>query len=75
MVEENKGFRVVYAKSGGRPNNCFFDTRNEVIEFIMNNFNYIDLIVINDVIIDKNKLVNDNLKISRYLKLKRIYEI
>ena len=47
----------------------------DVTEFIMYNLNDMDLIVINDVIIDKNRLVNENLKLSRYLKLKKIYEI
>jgi len=69
MIDENDGFRLVYAKSGGRPKNIFFESRIEVTEFLINNLNEIDFICINDVIIDKNKLVNENLKLSRFLKL------
>lgn len=75
MNFEQTGFNLMYAKSGGRPKNCFFNKRIEVTEFLLRNLNDIDLIVINDVIIDKNTLIMNNLSISRYLKLKKIDEI
>jgi hypothetical protein len=62
-------YNLIYAKSGGVPKNKFFDNRILLIEFLMSNLNNIDFISLNDVIIDKNKLINDNLKMSRYLKL------
>lgn len=74
-IEMNGGFNIVYAKSGGRPKNCFFEKRREVTEFLMNNLNNIDLIVINDLIIDKNQLINNSLLLIRYLKLMMIDEI
>ena len=74
-IEINDGFNIMYAKNGGRPKNCWLDTRREVVEFLMENLNDIDLLCVNDVIIDKYKLVQDNLKLIRYLKIKRLYEL
>lgn len=74
-IEVNDGFNLVYAKSGGRPKNIFLEKRRGVVEFLLENLNDIDFISINDINIDKNKLVNDNLLLCRYLKLKKIYEI
>ena len=71
MIDENDGFHLVYAKTGGRPKNIFLETRKEVTEFLINNLNEIDFICINDVIIDKNKLVNENLTLGRFLKLNK----
>jgi len=71
----SEGFNLIYAKSCGSPKNKFFENRRLLVEFFMENLNNIDFISINDVIIDKNKLINDNLKMGRYLKLMRIYEI
>jgi ABC-type proline/glycine betaine transport system ATPase subunit len=68
------GFYLIYAKRCGIPQNIFFETRIEVVNFFIKNLNDIDFISINDVIIDKNKLINDNIKLSRYLKLKKIKE-
>lgn len=74
-IEMNDGFNVVYAKRMSTPKNIFFDTRLEVVTFLLENLNDIELISINDVQLDKNKLVNDNKKLSRYLKLSKLYEI
>ena len=74
-IEMNDGFNVVYAKSGGRPKNSFFENRKEVTEFFMNNLNDIDLLIINDMNIDKNQLINNSLLLSRYLKIKKVDEI
>lgn len=74
-LEINDGFNLVYTKTGKSPRNIFLLTRREVIEFFIENLNDIDFISINDIIIDKNKLVNNNLLLSRYLKLSRVYEI
>jgi len=71
MIDEHDGFRLVYAKKGGRPKNCFFENRIEVTEFLLYNLNDIDFICINDVIINKDKLVNENLKLGRFLKLSK----
>jgi uncharacterized protein YneR len=73
--EINDGFNLVYAKSGKSPKNIFFENRKDVVNFFIDNINDIEFLSINDVIIDKNKLVNNNLLLSRYLKLKRIYEV
>ena len=75
MIEKNDGFHLVYAKKGGSPKNIFFKNKIEVTEFLLENLNSIDLIVINDVIINKNDLVNQNIKMARYLKLNKIYEV
>jgi hypothetical protein len=72
MIDENDGFHLVYAKKGGIPKNCFFETRVEVTGFLLNNLNEIDFICINDMIINKDKLVNDNIKLGRYLKIDKI---
>ena len=69
MIDEHEGFNLVYAKKGGKPKNCFFETRIEVTEFLANNLNEIDFIAINDVIINKNVLINNNSLLSKYLKL------
>jgi hypothetical protein len=71
-IEMNEGYNIIYAKKMGRPKNIYFNTRIEVVEFFLENLNDIDLLSINDVIIDTKKLVNDNIHISRYLKLKKI---
>lgn len=73
--ETINGFNLLYAKNGSRPKNSWFKTRLEVTKFMIDNLNNIDLLIINDVVIDKDKLINENLELSRYLKLKKIYEI
>ena len=72
---DNDGFNLIYAKIGGSPKNIFLQKRRDIISFFLENLNNIDFISINDVIIDKNELINNNLNLGRYLKLKRIYEI
>jgi len=74
-IEPNEGYYLTYAKSGGIAKNTFFNERKEVIEFFIENLNNIDLLTINGAIIDKNKLINNNILLSRYLKLKKIEEI
>lgn len=69
---EKEGYNIVYAKSGGRPKNIYVESRMEVVEFFLENLNDIDLLSVNDVIIDKQQLVDSNIKLSRYLKLKKI---
>lgn len=71
-IKINDGFNIVYAEKCGRPKAIFLNNRQEVINFFMENLTNIELLTINDIIIDKNKLVNDNMLLSRYLKLKRI---
>ena len=68
-IEMNEGFNVIYARKGGSPKNSFLKTRREVVEFLLEHINNIDFISINDKQLDKNELVNNNLKLSRYLKL------
>jgi len=68
----NEGFNLVYAKRMSRPKNAYFETRLKVIEFFLENLNDIDFLSINDVNINIDKLVNDNIHIARYLKLKKI---
>jgi hypothetical protein len=70
-----EGFFVVYAKKCNKPNNIHFKDRINIVEFLLYNANDIDFLSINDVIIDLNKLINNNLMLSRYLKLTKNYEI
>ena len=69
---EDKGFYIMYVKSGNKPTHIFFENRIDVTSFLMKNLNNIDLLTINGTQVDKNKLVNDNLKLNRYLKLNKI---
>jgi len=71
----NDGFNVIFAKRLGSPKSKFFETRSDVLDFILTNIDDIDFLSINDVSIDKDRFINDNKKISRYLKLRNIYEI
>lgn len=71
----NEGFNIVYAKNGGIPKNIFLEERFEVTKFLLYNLNDIDFISINDVIVDKKKIAESNIKLLRYLKLSKIYEI
>ena len=52
----NEGYNIVYAKSGGRPNNIFLETRLSVYEFIIENYNKYDLFSVNDLIISQNRI-------------------
>jgi hypothetical protein len=70
-----EGFNLVYAKIGNAPKNIFLEKRIDIMKFLANNLNNINFLSINDVIIDNNKLVNDNIKLGRYLKLMIINEI
>ena len=74
-IEINDGFNIVYAKSGNSPRNYYCDNRRDVIKFFISELNNIDLLIINDMVIDKNKLIADNLNLSRYLKMKKINNI
>ena len=75
-MSEKKGFRIIYAKSGGSPINIFFEKKMKLLGFIINNLDYIDYLSINDVLIDKNKFVDENkTKINRFLKINRLYDI
>lgn len=69
---EDNGFYIMYVKSGNKPTHIFFENRIDVTSFLIENLNNIDLLTINGTQVDKNKLVNDNLKLNRYLKLKKI---
>ena len=66
---ESKGFNVIYTKKMGIPKSIYFKDRISVTDFLLEELNNIDLLSINDVIIDKEKLVNNNKKLSRYIKL------
>lgn len=70
----NDGFNLIYAKIGGMPKNEFFSNRRELVIFLIDNLDKINFISINDIIIDKNKLINDNNILSRYFKIKKINE-
>lgn len=74
-IEINEGFNIVYAKKCGRPLSVYLEKKQDVINFFINNLNNIELLTINDSIIDINKLVNSNILLGRYLKLKRSYEL
>lgn len=69
------GYYLIYAKKGGMPKNKHFNSRMDFLNFFIENIENIDFMSLNDVIIDKDKLINDNKILSRYLKIIRIYEI
>lgn len=71
----NDGFNLIYTSQGKSPKNEFFNNRRELVEFLIDNLNDIDFMSLNDVIIDKNKLVNNNKILSRYLKIRKIKEM
>lgn len=76
MKDDSKGFRVIYAKRGSSPKNKFFEKKMLIIEFLLDNLDCIDYLSVNDVLINKDKFIDENkLKIDRYLKIKRIYDI
>ena len=74
-IDNLDGFHLVYAKKCGSPKNRFFEKRIDLVEFFIYNLNDMDLISINDINIDRDKLVNNSKILSRYLKLMRLYEI
>jgi len=67
-IEMNDGFNIVYAKIGDSPKNIFLEKKEEVIKFFIQKLNDIDFISINDVNIDKNKLINDNALLKNLFK-------
>ena len=66
MQEFDEGYNIVYAKKRSSPKRILCKSRKDVINFFINELNNIDFLSINDVIIDLNKLVNNNIKLSRY---------
>ena len=50
-VQINDGFVITYAKKGGTPKYTWLDNRRQVIGFIVDNMNDLDLLCINDVVI------------------------
>jgi hypothetical protein len=74
-IVEDSGFNLIYAKKCGRPKNVAFKSRNEVTKFFLDNLNDIEVLFINDVTIDINKLINNNKKLARYLKIQKITDI
>ena len=71
-IELLEGFYLMYVKSGFSPKHIYFENRIDVTSFLMKNLNNIDLLTINGTQVDKNKLVNDNKILARFLKLKII---
>lgn len=68
-------FNVIYAKKMGIPKTAVFDNKKDVVEFLLYNIDDIDFLSINEVIIDKNKLIYENKLFSRYLKLIKLNEL
>lgn len=52
-------FNLTYAKKCGSPKFVEFETKNEVIEFLIENLEDIDLLTINDSIIDIKLLIKN----------------
>jgi len=71
----NEGFNIIYAKKMSRPKNIYLENRINVINFMIEYNDDIDFLSINEVIIDKNKLINDNKLLSRIIKMKKINNI
>lgn len=77
-LKVNEGFAIVYAKSGSSPKNIFLETKIEVINFFIDHLDEIDFLSLNDIAINKNNFLTQilkNVKISRYLKLKKLSEL
>lgn len=68
-------YNLVYAKNMGIPKRTKLKTKKEVIKFLLNNIVDIDFISINDVTIDKERLIKENKIFNRYLKLLKINKI
>lgn len=68
-------YNLVYAKNMGIAKRIKLDTKKEVVEFLLNNIDDIDFISINEVVIDKEKLIKENKFFHRYLKLLKINKI
>lgn len=64
-------FNLTYAKICGSPKYVEFDTKNDVIEFLIENLEDIDLLTINDSIIDIKLLIKNlnNVKNQKILNL------
>ena len=70
---DNEGsFNVVFAKNGNSPKSYVIYNNTELLYFLIDNLNDMDFLSINDNIIDIKSLVNNNIKLSRYLKLKKV---
>lgn len=63
------GFAISYGKKGSSPKNIFCKDRNDVLKFLFKEIRNIDYISINDRVVNKTRLINNNLVLSRYLKL------
>jgi hypothetical protein len=63
------GFSMTYCKIGSSPKSIFLRDRNDVLNFLFKEIKNIDYIGINDRVVNKNRLINNNLVLSRYLKL------
>jgi hypothetical protein len=50
-------FNLTYAKRNGVPKYTEFETKKEVIEFLLENLDNMDLLTINNMIIDINLLI------------------
>lgn len=50
-------FNLTYAKKNGTPKYTEFETRKEVIKFLLENLDNMDLLTINNMIIDINLLI------------------
>lgn len=71
----DKGFNVVYAKSGGRPKSTHIEDKNGLIKFLVNKLDEIDFVSINDKQLNINEFLKGSLKLSRLVKLKNLYDI
>lgn len=74
-INVESGWYILYTKRCSTPKNIYFKDKLDVYKFFKENLNDIDFLEINSNIIDIFKLVNDNYNLSRYLKLKRSYEL
>jgi len=66
------GYNLIYAKKGGIPKNIFFKTKEEFNDYLIEHLCDMDLISLNDIFVDKNKLIENNKNLLRYLKIKNI---
>lgn len=63
------GFSISYGKMGSSPKSIFIRDRNDVLKFFFKEIRNIDYISINDRVVNKTRLINNNIILSRYLKL------
>lgn len=57
LLKDNDRFYITYNKKGGTPKHKIYDNPQDVLSFISENIYDVNLISINDVILDIDKII------------------